>query len=344
MITAADISVVVQGPYSQHTDATLASLHRHLPGAEVILAVWAGAELSELAHRCVTRILLLNNDPGPIEFTQVASRPGFTWAAAPTRNLNRQIVSTRVGLDAATRPWTLKLRTDLLVTGSGFLEAARRLGAGGDAGWRIGEARIITTDVMSPDRSSMLHFVQDFAYFGRTADLRRLFSVPLVAVDEASKWSVEDQALHFAVYAEQYLWRHYVGARAGAEHKHAWECSPASAEACRRLYAANLVPLSFEAFGIDLLKYPNWKTAFRQEPTVNWFLRAAHSEWCAWAGEPADDAADAERRRQFHALYREFIRETIGSGHFLHFEINCANERLLQPYLRWLSARATRAA
>lgn len=344
MIATDDISVVVQGPYSQHTDATLASIHQYLPGAEVILAVWSGAKLSDLAQQKATKILLLENDPGPIEFTQVASRRGFAWAAGPTRNLNRQIVSTRAGLDAVTRPWTLKFRADLVLTGSGFLDAARKLSSGGDEGWRVGEARIVTTDVMSPDRSSMLHFVQDFAYFGCTADLRKLFAAPLLPVDEARKWSLEDQALHFAVYAEQYLWRHYVGARAGAQHKHAWECSPASAEACRRLYAANLVPLSFDAFGIDLLKYPDWKAAFMEKPTINWFLRAAHSEWCEWAGEPIGDATDGEQRRQFHALYRDFIRETIGPTHFLHFEINHANDRLFEPYLRWVVARTPRAA
>jgi hypothetical protein len=52
--------------------------------------------------------LLLNDDPGAIN---------------GRNNVNRQIVSTRNGLQKATRTYAVKLRTDTQLTGTGFIDA-----------------------------------------------------------------------------------------------------------------------------------------------------------------------------------------------------------------------------
>ena len=105
MTLSKDISVVVQGPIHTQDNLTkrvLESVRTHLPDAELILSTWKGSQIDGLD----CDVLLLNDDPGAIN--------GY--------NVNRQIVSTRNGLQKATRTYAVKLRTDMQLTGTGFID------------------------------------------------------------------------------------------------------------------------------------------------------------------------------------------------------------------------------
>ena len=106
MILSKDISVVVQGPIHTQDNLTkrvLESVRTHLPDAELILSTWKGSNVDGLD----CDVLLLNDDPGAIN---------------GRNNVNRQIVSTRNGLQKATRTYAVKLRTDMQLTGTGFID------------------------------------------------------------------------------------------------------------------------------------------------------------------------------------------------------------------------------
>lgn len=109
-ILSEHISVIVQGPIHPQESLTkrvLESVRTHLPNAELILSTWKGSDVSGLD----CDVLLLNDDPGAIN---------------GNNNVNRQIVSTRNGLQKASRQYAVKLRTDTLLTGTGFLEVFDR--------------------------------------------------------------------------------------------------------------------------------------------------------------------------------------------------------------------------
>ncbi|MFQ3598842.1 MAG: WavE lipopolysaccharide synthesis family protein [Chloroherpetonaceae bacterium] len=184
MIDSKDISVVVQGPIlhqDERTKRVLESVRTHLPEAELILSTWKGSDVSGL--EC--DVLLLNDDPGAIN---------------GNNNVNRQIVSTRNGLQKATRHYAMKLRTDTLLTGTGFLDAFDRYPERRDD-FKVFEHKIVipTLYTRNPLRvtpySGVSYFFHpsDIFQFGLSVDLLLLWDIPLASTNSKS-------------VPEQYIW------------------------------------------------------------------------------------------------------------------------------------------
>jgi hypothetical protein len=166
-IQSRDISVVVQGPIHHQESLTkrvLESVRKHLPDAELILSTWKGSDVSGLD----CDILLLNDDPGTVE------------GVPPSHsNLNRQIVSTRNGLQKATRHYAMKLRTDTLLIGTGFLDAFDRHPERRDD-FKAFEHKIVIRTIPNPLRSICSGFyTSDVFQFGLKTDLLLLWDIPL---------------------------------------------------------------------------------------------------------------------------------------------------------------------
>jgi len=109
MILSKDISVVVQGPIHKQDNLTkrvLESVRTHLPDAELILSTWKGSEVDGLNYD----ILVENHDPGTIN--------NFLGS----ENFLRQVTSTFSGLQASSRKYVLKSRTDVLLSNCYLLQ------------------------------------------------------------------------------------------------------------------------------------------------------------------------------------------------------------------------------
>ena len=106
-----DISIVVQGAVDKtETPKCLKSIRQYLPNAEIILSTWEGTDLS-----CIEGLydkLVLSKDPGGV----------FYEKKKYYQNINRQIVSTKAGLELAERKFIMKLRSDLIFTNNTFLD------------------------------------------------------------------------------------------------------------------------------------------------------------------------------------------------------------------------------
>jgi WavE lipopolysaccharide synthesis protein len=341
MLDSRQISVVVQGPYhADWTPVCLQSIRRFLPGAEIILSTWEHEPVPE-AIRAQVEAVVFNADPGMIDVSAAVARLPRLRFVTKCGNQNRQLISTRGGLARATRPYALKLRSDMMLEHAGFL-AALDEGAADD---RCTQAPIVTTDVMSPDRSCTLYFVHDFASFGRTGDLRRLFAAPAVDAVAARTWDVLAVARHFAVYAEQYLWYHLLSPHFDLHMANCWDRNEEAATQCKRLLASHVSPLTFATFGVTLQKYPGWKFAFNQRASFNWMMRASRAEWEAWhrgdlAARTAGGDFEVREKNQMAAAYSQFLEETCGGVELLHFELNVAHAELASPFFAWLTHRA----
>jgi hypothetical protein len=199
-VDASEISVVIQGPVLEEASFTLRALksvRRILPEAELILSTWDGANVENLEYDH----LVLSKDPGVI--ATLAPKAG---------NLNRLLLSTQAGLAATHRPYCLKLRTDLLLTGKNLAEV---FGCYREflSEHRVFESRVATWNAVtvSADRDpSRPYHPSDICHFGRTEDLRRLWNVPLYSIDAErlkdpiypGQWPV------WTWTSEQYLWIH----------------------------------------------------------------------------------------------------------------------------------------
>lgn len=107
-----DISIILQGSIVKtETLKCLKSIRKFLPGSEVILSTWEGAEVEELEG--LFDILVLNKSPEAVLMTEFK----MTY-----NNLNRQLLSTQEGLKRATRKYAMKLRSDSILTSDKFLK------------------------------------------------------------------------------------------------------------------------------------------------------------------------------------------------------------------------------
>jgi len=184
MIESKDISVIVQGAIDPKlTPLCLQSVRTYLPGAEIILSTWAGSTVDGLD--CDT--LVLNRDPG-------GKKCGFIHHT--TNNTNRQLVSTQGGLQKASRPYCLKVRSDALLKGAGFLSYWDRFPAR-DAEYALLEHKILVGSVYSREATcsggtgapTPFH-PSDLWLMGLTQDMRAYFSDTALMPDlDLANWA-----------------------------------------------------------------------------------------------------------------------------------------------------------
>lgn len=162
-ITDSEISIVAQGPLfwnkPEGIERCLASLRYVAPNAEVIISTWQGEDISRL--------------PDDVKVV-VTEDPGCYWET-PYRayNLNRQLVSTNAGLAIATRPYVLKIRSDLALYDRRCFQIASPLGK------TILESKMTITNlyVRNPEIYPLLFHVSDLVQFGTHADMINYWTI-----------------------------------------------------------------------------------------------------------------------------------------------------------------------
>ena len=114
-IDSEKVSVVIQGQVDREwSRIALRSIRNNLPGAKIILSTWEGSDSDGLCPD----VLVKSEDPG-------GSVCGFDyWKEHNNRilnNCNRQIISTRRGLEKVNTEYVLKLRSDQALLGDNIL-------------------------------------------------------------------------------------------------------------------------------------------------------------------------------------------------------------------------------
>ena len=196
MISSKELSVVVQGPIHPGLTAdVLASVREHLPESEIILSTWIG--------QCATGLkpdqIVLNEDPGEI--------PGRL------RNINRQIVSTRSGLERASRKYAMKLRSDACIDNSSSLCRLNEIHSqSNNLTPKVFKKPIMICRQFTRDPSlcPLFFHPSDIFMFGCLEDLRQFWFVSLVNIQ--TTYEATDHRPWFIfkyvhLYPEQYIWR-----------------------------------------------------------------------------------------------------------------------------------------
>ncbi len=229
-----DFSVIVQGPILSSPDRPgerhltircLASIRAFFPGAEIVLSTWQKENTDGLDYD----LLVKSEDPGAVAFNDQGKPPGFN-------NTNRQIVSTRAGLAAATRPYAVKFRGDVCFESSDLLRYSGVLGE--PLSHSPFRSRVLITNryTRNPRRSLKSFHYSDLVQVGRTEDLRKYWSAPLVPEPETTRWLegrktalfVPVQGVYMRLVCEQYLALHLLattGRQIFFDHPHDISCS-----------------------------------------------------------------------------------------------------------------------
>ena len=261
-----DITVVVQGPIvgTSHTPYgepstrhCLESVRQQLPGAEIVLSTWNGADVRDLSYdRLVT-----SADPGAM----LCGANAFVPAGVPY-NANRQIVSTTAGLRTAVTPYAMKLRSDLLLSSNGFL---RYFGAflGRHPEWRAVGERVVASTCFSRNPHRRLRYAfhpSDWFHFGRRDDVLAIWDVPLAPEPSIPRWHVTharrpDDLESWALYrytVEQYLWVSFLRKFGEVAFTDKLDATPENIALSELTIANNLVLADPDDLGIVFTKYP----------------------------------------------------------------------------------------
>ncbi|MFZ5830272.1 MAG: WavE lipopolysaccharide synthesis family protein [Planctomycetota bacterium] len=306
MLSSHEISVVVQGPIvggpndppeRRLTSRCVASVRRALPQAEIVLSTYRGADLEGLTYD----VLVESDDPGGHLQNDLLR----VW-----NNCNRQITTTRAGLQRASGQLAMKLRSDMELTGAEGLKHFGRYSKRCPE-WHIFEERLLACTVYS--RNPRLSYCyplhpSDWFFFGRREDMLRLWNIPLQPEPETSRWFetrprpepdlIPSNLFRYA--PEQYLWVSCLRTHGEVRFEHCHDFSHDPIRLTEMSFANNLVLLEPWQLRVRFLKYQihpqDWPTLYTHGDWLRMYQR-----YCDSSLQPGIDWTRARRRLAGHA-------------------------------------------
>lgn len=275
-IDTKDISVVVQGAIDKvNTPICLKSIRKYLPGAEIILSTWEGSEVDGLDYD----ILVLNEDPGNYICDEVYK---------VYNNVNRQIVSTKNGLKKATKKYAIKIRSDMEIIGTGFLNYFGKFKKRCEE-CKILKERVIINNLYcaNPLKTNFLFHVSDWVFFGLLEDILNIWDIPLQSEDVAlyfkkhNKPTVDSvKSWLFQFIPEQYIWINFLKKNdVSFTFTYYNDINETNLTLSELSFANNLIILNYEQFGIKFLKFDPYKWNYNAQYNYYDFLNL-YKKYC----------------------------------------------------------------
>lgn len=174
-IDTKNISFVVQGEIdSVNTPKCLESIRKNFPGSTIILSAWEKSDVGKLDFD----ILVCTRDPGgcPYDIYGVSN------------NINRQILSSRAGMEKVTTDYVAKVRNDLIFDGANFLYYFNKFPQYNNEYKKV-QSRMIALSVYSrlfhfaPQFGKVINlpfYFSDWFLFGFAEDIKNFYATPLI--------------------------------------------------------------------------------------------------------------------------------------------------------------------
>lgn len=257
------LSIIFQGP----VDPANTELYHYLnrtrkayPESEIILSTW---RLSPRDEQTLTAKifslgvrLIQSDDPGPL----IGKDASGTWYT----NLNRLLCSAKAGLDAATCPLAIKLRTDTYLSNRKLLPLLKEIMPPSpelprEPGFLVFQNRVITATWFARDSRGSLPWLfhpGDILLAGNTDDLRLFFSAPLAGPDLFQPVTAPGMWSAWRYVPEQWFWVHAIRAATGNHvFKGNFHHTPRLVAESERYFLANFIPYSPQKLGLHWPKY-----------------------------------------------------------------------------------------
>lgn len=324
MTRSSDISIIVQGDCRRNTEQVVQQLFATSPDAEVIVATFRGAYTAK--QRSAVEPLVDKwveiSDPGSLP-------PTVRSDTAPENNLNRQIASTRAGLELATRPYILKLRSDAIVDVRKVAEA-----------WRAGESTSPADPILVASRytrhpdgiNGYLFHLSDWITFGRADRVRAFWAAPLMQTIDATwfmrhshPWAATATAKRFRALMSQEQWitTHYARGLGYSVPTHLSDTSGELRDAYRRFLVTHCVIADPDAIGLQVPKHVWAETSLFQRLDC---ISAA--DWRAMK----DEVLHRRRRIEPLRFAARAVRHLIAAGILVRKRLTSPPASHKQPY------------
>lgn len=255
IIESRDISVIVRGLVvgademdnkKKFTKRCLESIRKFLPESQIILSTWDRCNIDGLTYDSVIK----GREPEVINMC-------FSDGTAKQMNVNNQITSTNNGLKLVNRKYTLNIRSDIFLTGTGFVKYFIKYNKNKDS--NIFDKKILTLPTYNPRKKAKFLFdPSDWFYFGLTMDVKKLFDIPLM--DKNSLKGETINGLHLIknnFEAEQYIWVTFLSKYENIYFPYYDYFSLEAFKASEESYAKNLILLPANKANIKCLKMPS---------------------------------------------------------------------------------------
>ena len=222
-----NLSIIIQGSFGTkffpecQVLTGLKRMRLFFPMAEIIFSTWSDGEANDLVRKSKLQkmnvILVINDDPGQI----VVESNGIKYA----NNVNRLIVSSSSGLERATRPYAIKMRSDCFLSDDKIKYILRQFIMSGailrrNEAYSVFSSRLICSSLVARDARGSLPYLfhpSDFFLAGHIDDLRLFFSAPLATLSifnpsfSPGLWSA------WKYVPEQWLWVNAIRMKKGIQ-------------------------------------------------------------------------------------------------------------------------------
>lgn len=248
-IQSKDISVIVQGAIDKvNTPKCLRSIRKHLPQAEIILSTWKGSDLSGLDYD----VLVENDDPGECELVR-------KFPQEQNNNINRQLVSSLNGLKHANRRYAMKLRSDMFLTGCGFIKIYEKFSKPLDNTYFNQRIMVngLTTSI------NLTFAIGDWWAFGLKKDLFSLYNIPLYPRKKGEEYFLQNENISKKPFLadivcqyspEQYIFYAFISKYKKVNFQHFFDNTPENLEFSKDFILKNLICIESHLSNVVLKK------------------------------------------------------------------------------------------
>ena len=178
-LDGSNLSIVIQGALNsrKETDQVINSYKSLLPNAEIIISTWPA--FKKFASDCSK--LVISNDPGSIDVSAIGGRQH--------NNFNRQLLSSKEGVKSASKLFTLKVRSDLVLLNNKIIKSYNDILLQSielNESYFKDKPLIVISNESSKKPSlfpAYLHFC-DWFMLSKTQEIKKLFDMPLVSRED----------------------------------------------------------------------------------------------------------------------------------------------------------------
>ena len=267
MIDSSEITVIIKGlivgkkndDYSdRYTYRSIESVRKYLPKSKIILSTWAGSDVSDLNPDEV----IFNEDPGKLEMLSSDHKQ------ISHISINNQIITSSKGLENVTTKYSLIIRSDMVLTGTGFIKYFEKYNKHDCFGYL--NKKILVLSTYSPSRlykyksffnqldlesfDKFFFDISDWVYFGLTEDLKNIFSIPLINKNNLNGPKVNGYHLISEnLSPEQYVWINFLRKYEDIDSSHINYFSAKRNSKSEESYAKNTIMINISCFNIKSL-------------------------------------------------------------------------------------------
>lgn len=202
-ILARDVTFVVQGPILENlkqkiTGNLIRSIRKYFPESQILVSTWVGENTKSLP---LVEKIIYSSDPGAIVFLE---------QPRTFNNVNRQIVSTKRGLDEVNSKYAIKVRSDLILKNNKILNSLSHLEPSDrNTEYKYLNSYVLVTNQTSVNPRKLYRYpfaICDWFWAGRTEDLLDIWDIKLMP-EEWFRYFDEEEVL--AKHNTRYLSRYF---------------------------------------------------------------------------------------------------------------------------------------